>query len=117
MTAVLENVPMRWRDYILVRDGEFSSFWKAHFAERTRSVLFVCGKGFDPRTCIAIRTIAELANGALTETMALEYDESEGALTQVLREKAASNWKEIEGLKLQGKGFPHRTKLLFPNGG
>jgi hypothetical protein len=112
MTAVLENVPMRWRDYILVRDGEFSSFWKAHFAERTRSVLFVCGKGFDPRTCIAIRTIAELANGALTETMALEYDESEGALNQVLRDKAASNWKEMEGL-IAGKGLSTSHKITF----
>ncbi|HWG46499.1 MAG TPA: hypothetical protein VN688_27300 [Gemmataceae bacterium] len=112
MTAVLENVHMRWRNYILVRDGEFSSFWKAHFAERTRSVLFVCGKGFDPRTCIALRTIAELANGALTETMALVFDESEGTLTQDLREKAASNWKEMEGL-IVGKGLSTSHKITF----
>jgi hypothetical protein len=112
MTVVLEDIPMRWRDYILVRDREFLSFWKAHFAERTRSVLFVCGKGFDPRTCIALRTIAELANGALTETMALEYDENEGTLTQALREKMASNWQEMEGL-VAGKGLSTSHKITF----
>ena len=112
MTTVIDSIPMRWRDYVLVRGDEFSSFWKAHFAERSRSVLFVCGKGFDPRTCIAIRTIAELANGALTETMALEYDEGEGALSQALRDRAASNWKEMEGL-IAGKGRSTTHKITF----
>src|SRR5690348_5247118 len=98
MTAAFESVPMPWRDYILVRDGEFASFWTTHFAERSRSVLYVCGRGFDPRTCITLRTLAELANGALKETIALEYDEGEGALTQVLRDKATSNWHDMEGI-------------------
>ncbi len=115
MMTALENVPMRWRDYILVREGEFSSFWKAHFAERSRSLLFVCGRGFDPRTCIAIRTIAELANGALTETLALEYDEGEGSLSQELRDKVTSNWREMEAL-IAGKGLSTIHKIIFRTG-
>lgn len=117
MTSSFDNIPMRWRDYILVRDDEFSSFWKAHFAERSRSVLYVCGKGFDPRTCIALRALAELAGGALKETIALEYDEGEGSLSQALREKAALNWKEMEGI-LAGKGkcTPHRIVFRTADG-
>jgi hypothetical protein len=112
MMAAFESVPMRWRDYILVRDGEFASFWTTHFAERSRSVLYVCGRGFDPRTCITLRTLAELANGALKETIALEYDEGEGALTQVLRDKATSNWHDMEDI-LAGKGSCMSHKIVF----
>jgi hypothetical protein len=112
MTAKVESVPMRWRDYVLVRNGDFSSFWTNHFAERPRSLLFVCGKGFDPRTCIAIRTIATLANGALKETIALEYDEGEGALPQTLRNKAAANWTEMASL-IAGKGVCTSRRIVF----
>lgn len=112
MTTTSENVPMRWRDYILVRNGEFSAFWKALFAERSRSVLYVCGRGFDPRTCICVRAIAELAKDALKETIALEYEEGEGSLTQTLRDKAAANWKEMETL-IAGKGTCASQKIVF----
>jgi hypothetical protein len=112
MTAVLDSIPMRWRDYVLVRGDEFSSFWQAHFAERSRSLLFVFGKGFDPRTCIALKTIAGLANGALTEALALEFDEGEGALSQALRDRAAANAKEIEGV-VAGKGRLTSHKIVF----
>lgn len=109
MTAALDSIPMRWRDYVLVRGGEFSSFWQAHFTERSRSILFVCAKGFDPRACIALKTIAGSAKGALTETLVLEFDEGEGALSQELRERAAANANDIAGV-IAGKGklIPHK---------
>ncbi len=103
---------MRWHDYVLVRGDEFSLFWKAHFAERSRTLLFVHGKGFDPRTCIALKIIADLANGALTETMSLEFEEGEGTLSQVLRDRAAANAKEIEAL-IAGKGLATARKIIF----
>src|SRR5580765_864333 len=111
-TAVPDTVPMRWRDYVLVRDAEVSSFWKAHLAEKRRSLLLIFGKGFDPRTCIALRTIADLAGSALTETLALEYEEGEAALSAPLRKKAATNWQEAEGI-LAGKGRTSVHKITF----
>jgi len=111
-TAALESIPMRWRDYMLFRGGAFSSFWQAHLAERSRSLLFVLGKGFDPRTCLALRIIADLAGSALTETMALEFDEGEGTLSQNLRDRAGSNWAELEAL-VAGKGRSTIHKIAF----
>ncbi|MFM8475398.1 MAG: hypothetical protein ACKOEO_06335 [Planctomycetaceae bacterium] len=95
-----------------MRDDAFSQFWAAHLAERSRSLLFVCGKGFDPRTCIALRIIAERANSALKETIVLEYEEGDGALNQTLRNKVTKNWQEIEGL-ISGKGVCTSHKLEF----
>lgn len=117
MTAAIETVPMRWRDYLLVREGDFVSFWKAHCAERPRSLLFVCGRGFDPRTCIALRSVADAANGALTETMALEFDEGDASLTQALRDRAAANWNDMQAI-VAGKGqvTSHRIAFRTPDG-
>jgi hypothetical protein len=110
--AIQETAPLRWRDYLLYRGGEFSTFWRTHLAERSRSVLFVLGRGFDPRTCMALRTIAELAGDSLKETMALEFDEGGGVLNQALRDLANSHAAELESL-VAGKGqlTPHR--ILF----
>lgn len=110
--AALDSIPMRWRDYILFRGDAFSSFWQAHLAERPRSLLFVLGKGFDPRTCMALRIIADLAGAALTETMALEFDQGEGTLSQTLRDRAGSNWTELETL-IAGKGRSTIHNLAF----
>lgn len=111
-SAAIADVPMRWRDYMLFRGRAFSSFWEAHLAERQRSILFVLGRGFDPRTCIAFKILADKAGTALTETMALEYDEGEGALSQGLRDKAEANWKELEAV-VAGKGKATVHKIAF----
>lgn len=113
MTQATRSVrPLRWRDYLMVRDDEFAQFWAAHLAERSRSLLFVCGKGFDPRTCIALSVIAERANEALKETVVLEYVEGEGSLNQYLRDRVTTNWRVIEGL-ISGKGLCTSHKLEF----
>lgn len=113
MTQTTTSVPpLRWRDYLMVRDDAFAQFWAAHLAERSRSLLFVCGKGFDPRTCIALRVIAERANGALKETVVLEYEEGNRALNQALRDKVTTNWLEMESL-ISGKGICTSHKLEF----
>lgn len=112
------SVPsVRWRDYLMVRDDEFAQFWAAHLVERSRSLLFVCGKGFDPRTCMALRVIAERANGALKETIVLEYEEGNGALNPALRDKVTTNWQEIESL-IVGKGVctPHKLEFKSADG-
>jgi len=97
------NFPMRWRDYMLFRGSEFSSFWESHIStrhlsERQRSILFVLGKGFDPRTCTAFGILSDIAGTALTEVMVLEYVEEEGASNQVLLEKVELEWKELQEL-------------------
>lgn len=112
MTHPQTSVALRWADYFMVRDDAFGPFWASHFAERPRSLLFVCGKGFDPRTCLALRSIAGFAKGALKETLVLEYDEGEGALNQILREKMEANWKEIQDL-VSGNGACNQHTLLF----
>jgi hypothetical protein len=103
---------MRWHDYVLFRDSSFRSFWEAHVTERSRSILFVLGQGFDPRTCVGLRVITETAGNALAETMVLEYDEGDAAARQGLKQRVASNRSELQSL-VAGKGQVSSRKVVF----
>ncbi|MBB4581520.1 hypothetical protein GGE45_003868 [Rhizobium aethiopicum] len=63
---------MRWDPYSLTRDGEFDSFWKAHVAERPRTMLLVLGRGFDVRALATARRLH--AAGAVLEIWLLAFD-------------------------------------------
>lgn len=110
--ATSETVPMRWRDYMLFRADAFASFWRSHLAERSRSILFILGRGFDPRTCLALRIMTELAGNALTEIMALQFDEGEGTPNQSLIERASANWTEVQSL-IAGKSQVTTHRIAF----
>ena len=51
---------MRWDPYVLAGGDEFDGFWTTHLASRRREVLFLLGRGFDPRALKAIRRLCEL---------------------------------------------------------
>ena len=63
---------MRWDPYILAGAGEFEPFWKDHLRGRRREILFVLGRGFDPRALKAIRQISQL--GALLRVWLLAFE-------------------------------------------
>ena len=60
---------MRWDPYILAGPGEFDPFWMDHLGTRRREILFLLGRGFDPRALMAINQIREL--GALPKVWLL----------------------------------------------
>lgn len=51
---------MRWDPYILAKSGEFEFFWRDHLKGRKREILFILGRGFDPRALRAITQICAL---------------------------------------------------------
>ena len=63
---------MRWDPYILAGADEFEPFWKDHLKGRRREMLFLLGRGFDPRALKAIRQIREL--GALPSVWLLAFE-------------------------------------------
>lgn len=50
---------MRWDPYVLARGSEFSTFWRTHLAAKPRKLLFLIGRGYDPRALDAIEAIVE----------------------------------------------------------
>ena len=63
---------MRWDPYVLAGGGEFDGFWTTHLTGRRRKVLFLLGRGFDPRALEAIQRLHGL--GASPQVWLLAFD-------------------------------------------
>ena len=63
---------MRWDPYVLADDQEFDDFWGIHLATSQRKLLFVLGRGFDPRALAALRRITNL--GAKPRVWLIAFD-------------------------------------------
>lgn len=86
---------MRWRDYVMVRGEAFDSFWTEHGNENGRRILFVVGRGFDPRATLGLMRLAKAADKSAIDILALELiDESTSGATDH-RDAAEANWKTI----------------------
>ena len=68
---------MRWDPYILAGGGEFEVFWKDHLGGRKRKILFLLGRGFDPRALKAIRLLCGLGVLPIVWLFAFENEQEE----------------------------------------
>ena len=97
MTAPsLQALEMRWRNYVLTRGAEFEQFWKEHADDAGRKLLFIGGRGFDPRATLAVESIARCAPRCGLDILAIELDEGEANPPQKQKESADANWVKLQ---------------------
>lgn len=89
---------MRWRDYVLLRGAEFGAFWQEHGNDTNRKLLFVVGRGFDPRAALGIEKIAAVATACSIDVMALQFDEGESSPPAAQKDAVAENWKRLQAV-------------------
>jgi len=94
MSATISTVgAMRWRDYVMVRGTGFDSFWAKHAGEHGRRLLFIVGRGFDPRASLALKRLATVAPGCPIDVIALEFQDELAGDSAEQREAVAANWQ------------------------
>jgi hypothetical protein len=103
---------MRWKNYVLERGPGLRDFWTAHLAERRRQVLFVLGRGFDPRMCLGLRTLLESGGEGRRDLQALELQEGESSPSGAQAELAQQNWEDAQ-VVLAGRGTVSSSPLPF----
>lgn len=101
----------RWRDYVLSRGDSFDNFWDEHLSSRARDLLFVLGRGFDPRMTIGIERILAAGGTGRRDCLVLEVDEGESSPSNAFEAEAASNSETLAKLltdrgTLQGQEIP-----------
>lgn len=87
---------MRWRDYLLLRGNEFAKFWTDHCQSGNRKILFVAGRGFDPRTTLGLDHLRTLIGSCSLDLLGLEFDAGEANPPQLLVESALRNWGTLQ---------------------
>jgi hypothetical protein len=106
--------PMRWGDYVLLRSAEVGTFWSEYLKRRSRDLLVVLGRGFDPRACLGIRALMGAGGAGRRDVVALEFVEGEHSPAGGHADLAASNWADIQATvagkaKLISRTLPFRS--------
>lgn len=86
---------MRWRDYVLTRGKEFDSFWAEHGNEAGRRILFIVGRGFDPRATLGLIRLKKAAEKCEIDVLGLEFVDESTISTSEHRRAAEANWEII----------------------
>jgi hypothetical protein len=94
--AVTTIGEMRWRDYVMVRGPRFESFWADHGGEPGRRLLFVVGRGFDPRAPFGLQRLAAAAPVCAIDVVALEFKDELAADSPEQTQAAHANWLAFE---------------------
>src|SRR6266511_879749 len=93
----------RWQDYVLDHGKAVNEFWKSHLRGPGRGVLFVLGKGFDPRMCLGLTALLDAGGGGKLNTLAIEFEEGHSSPSKVHAADVEANWNRLQKL-LSGNG-------------
>jgi hypothetical protein len=96
---------MRWQDYVMVRESEFDTFWTAHAAETKRRILFILGRGFDPRTAMGLVRLRQLAPNCHIDLLGLQYVDTSANHSPDHVSAAQSNWQTATSAVMSSGSF------------
>jgi hypothetical protein len=102
----------QWQQYVLLRGDRFRTFWASHLAQRERSVLFVLGRGFDPRMCLGLKQVLEAGGKGARDVVALEFREGPASPSLSHQSRVDHNWAELQAA-VQGRGKVTLQPLEF----
>jgi len=94
----MPTAPGRWLNYFLRGGANFQSFWRSFLNSGRRDILFVVGRGFDPRMPKAVATVLSLGGDGLRHCILIEYDEGEDSPSRRHEILTSDNVNSVEAL-------------------
>lgn len=115
MTAAAAPNPdeLRWRDYVIARGDAFDEFWSQHGGEPGRRILFIVGRGFDPRAPMGLRRLAA-ATVCPIDVIALQFHDDLAAGSEEQRAASDKNFQAF-GAIVAGRGTVEARTVRFRN--
>jgi len=86
---------LRWNPYVLIKGDKTKDFWKDHFNNQKRSLLFVLGKGFDVRMNIALKQISECCPKIHMTCLLIDFEESKNSSSHMYKSLVDENMAEL----------------------
>jgi hypothetical protein len=99
----------RWDPYYLVSDARWDDFWQKHLASDKRRVLYLLGKGFDPRMGLSAGRIFARRGSSEIEFLLLEFDEGEESPSRRYEDQVARNY---DAFVAATKGSKHTVRSI-----
>jgi hypothetical protein len=95
--------PNRWNHYVLERGDGLLRFWTHHLSGQPRRLLFILGKGFDPRMCLGLSTVLRLQQKGSCDVALLEFSESPTSHSWSYQKLVDANMATLRSL-MEGRG-------------
>jgi hypothetical protein len=105
---------VRWRDYVMARGDQFDCFWAEHAGEAGRRILFVVGRGFDPRAPFALSRLTKAVGSCPIDLLALHFDDELAADSAGQKSSMDANWQQF-GQLIAGRGTVESRTVKFRN--
>lgn len=86
----------RWGNYFLQHGTELFEFWSEYLAKGDRRILFVMGRGFDPRMCLGISRLFQLDGITAADVRVIQFDEGATSPSVKFSDHVAENMRRLE---------------------
>lgn len=97
MTPVPTPEASRWENYVLESGSSLVDSWQAHLKEE-RHLLFLLGRGFDPRMCLGLETLLSARGAGRRDVVLVEFDEGEASPSKTHEDLVDQNSKRLSEL-------------------
>jgi hypothetical protein len=88
----------RWNQYVLTSGNDLQTMLNAHFAERERNLVFILGKGFDPRMNLGVKAVLSAGGAGARAVVLLDFDEGPDSPSVSYEPRVKRNVSELEQL-------------------
>jgi hypothetical protein len=93
------NAPaLRWDPYLMATGREFVNFWQKHLVQSEHRILYVLGRGFDPRMCVGLRSILAASTSARCDVVLLNFEEGADSPSTQYGNLVSRNVAELKSL-------------------
>jgi hypothetical protein len=86
---------------VLDHGERLAEFWESHLHDGKRQVLFVLGKGFDPRMCLGFKALINAGGDGKRDILAIDPEAGEISSSQVHAPLVEANWSTLQALLRQ----------------
>jgi hypothetical protein len=105
----------RWDPYFLISASKLEEFIAEHF-EQPRRILFILGRGFDPRMCDGIKILSDHIGKATITCYLVNFIEGTDSPSQAYRDRVEENLQKLRSLTVTHKIVEKKIRMWKESG-
>lgn len=99
----------QWEEYF-IRNGKYAiNFWNEYVKSGEKNILFILGKGFDPRMCEGLKILFSLEGTGKRDCVLIIIDEGEESTSREYDKEISKNMENFKQI------IPHEERIKIKN--
>mgnify|MGYP000892627149 CR=1 FL=1 len=111
----IEN--LRWDPYFIRSDEEFGYFWSDYLQTNSSNILYILGRGFNPRMCLGINSIFTIEGLGARDCLLICYDEGPNSPSEKQGSILKSNMDTLKFITDKAGEYSEKEIKMWVNEG